>query len=120
MSKKIRNIVAATVVFSAFPFLAPSCVSFALTQAHAEDKPSLRDMYLGSGEDINFSKEQDHTNNPDDIAAHIFGSSVKAKDIMTAEDVIKQISKLKNASEKKLNFKHRNAKLITPTLKAVI
>ena len=58
MSKKIRNIVAATVVFSVFPFLAPSCVSFALTQAHAEDKPSLRDMYLGSGEDINFSKGQ--------------------------------------------------------------
>lgn len=53
------------------------------------------------GKDIKFSKDQDHTNNPDEIAAHIFGKGVKAKDLMTAEDVIKQINKLKNASEVK-------------------
>lgn len=58
MSKKIRNIVAATVVYSAFSFLAPSCANFALIKAHAVDKPSLKDMYLGSGTDISFSKDK--------------------------------------------------------------
>ena len=58
MSKKIRNIIAATVVFSAFSLSAPSCVNFTLTKAHAVDKPSLKDMYLSSGTDINFSKDK--------------------------------------------------------------
>ena len=53
------------------------------------------------GKDIKFSKDQDHTNNPDEVAAHIFGKGVKASDLMTAEDVIKQVNKLKNASEVK-------------------
>ena len=49
------------------------------------------------GKSIKFSKEIEHTDNPDEIAEYIFGAGVKANDLMTAEDVIRHIKKLKNA-----------------------
>lgn len=51
------------------------------------------------GKNIKFSKETDFTNNPDDIAKHIFGEGVKANNLLTAEDVILQIKKLPNANK---------------------
>lgn len=51
------------------------------------------------GKNIKFSKEVDTTTDADFIARFIFGPGVKAKDIMTAEDVIKHIKKMKNADE---------------------
>ena len=51
------------------------------------------------GKDIKFSKDSEFTNNPDDIAKFIFGNNIEAKDIMTAEDVIKHIKALKNSNE---------------------
>lgn len=58
MSKNIRNIIAAIVIFSTFSVSAPNCVNFTLTKAYAEDKPSLRDMYFNAGTDIDFSKDK--------------------------------------------------------------
>jgi hypothetical protein len=51
------------------------------------------------GKDVKFSKDKDHTDVPDEVAAFIFGKSVKAADVMTAENVIKHIKKLKNSTE---------------------
>ena len=51
------------------------------------------------GKDIKFSKEEEFTNNPDHVAEYIFGKNIKAKDIMTAEDVITLIKKLNNSKE---------------------
>jgi len=51
------------------------------------------------GKDIKFSKDVEFTDNPDDVAKHVFGPNVKAQDLMTAENVITQIKKLKNANE---------------------
>lgn len=51
------------------------------------------------GKKIKFSSDVEHTDDPDEVASFIFGKGVKAKDIMTAEDVIKHIKKLKNANE---------------------
>lgn len=51
------------------------------------------------GKKVKFSHDPEITDNPDHIAAYVFGSGVKAKDIMSAENVIKQIKKLKNADE---------------------
>lgn len=51
------------------------------------------------GKDIKFSHDVDFSDNPDEIASYIFGKGVKAKDIMTAEDVIKRVKLLKNANE---------------------
>jgi hypothetical protein len=51
------------------------------------------------GKDIKFSKDIEFTDKPDDVAKHIFGPNVKAQDLMTAENVITQIKKLKNANE---------------------
>jgi len=55
----------------------------------------LRDI----GQEIKFSHESDLTDNPDHVAAHIFGHGVTAKDLMTAEDVINRIHQLPNAKE---------------------
>ena len=51
------------------------------------------------GKDIKFSQEKEHTDVPDEVAAFIFGKGVKAADVMSAENVIKHIKKLKNANE---------------------
>jgi HSP90 family molecular chaperone len=51
------------------------------------------------GKSIQFSADEEFTNNPDDVAKFIFGKSVKAADIMTAENVISHVKKLKNSSE---------------------
>jgi len=51
------------------------------------------------GKNIPFSKDRDFTDKPDDVAKFIFGDSVKGTDLMTAENVISQIKKLKNATE---------------------
>lgn len=51
------------------------------------------------GKNIKFSKDADIINSPDKVAALVFGQSVKAKDIMTAEDVIKHIKKLPNSKD---------------------
>jgi hypothetical protein len=63
-------------------------------------EPSDIDAHLKSiGKSVKFSHDTDLTENPDDVAKFIFGPSVKAKDIMSAENVIVQIKKLKNAKE---------------------
>lgn len=48
------------------------------------------------GKNEKFSHDADFTDDPDKVAAHIFGKGVKASDIMTAENVIKRIRALKN------------------------
>ena len=55
----------------------------------------LKDM----GKYINFSHREEATDNPDDVAEFVFGKGVRAADIMTAENVIKRIKKLKNSAE---------------------
>lgn len=63
-------------------------------------KPEEIEAHLKQlGKSAKFSHDTDFTDDPDVVAAHIFGKGVKAKDIMTAEDVIKQVKKMKNASE---------------------
>lgn len=54
MSKNIRNIIAAIFVFSAFSVTAPSCLNFTLDKAYADTKPSLRDIYINKGDNIDF------------------------------------------------------------------
>lgn len=51
------------------------------------------------GDKFKFSKEVDLTTNPDDAAKLIFGPKYSAKDILTAENLIKLIKKLPNAVE---------------------
>lgn len=51
------------------------------------------------GKDIKFSSDVDLIDDPDQVAAFIFGEGVKANNIMTAEDVIKHLKKLPNADE---------------------
>lgn len=51
------------------------------------------------GNSTKFSHETDFTDDPDKVAEFIFGKGVKAKDIMTAEDVIKHVKKMKNSAE---------------------
>lgn len=51
------------------------------------------------GKDIEFSHAEDLTDNPDAVAAYVFGSGVQGRDLMTAEQVIEQIKKLPNARE---------------------
>ena len=59
----------------------------------------IEDHLKKIGKNIKFSKDLEHTNNPDDIARFIFGKGVKAKDLDTAEQVIAQIKKLPNARQ---------------------
>lgn len=49
------------------------------------------------GDRFKFDPRPDIIRNPDAVAAFIFGGGVKAKDVMTAEDVIKLIKKRKDA-----------------------
>ncbi len=51
------------------------------------------------GADVKFSHDLDFTNNPDTIASYIFGKGTKAKDVMSAEQVIALVKKMKNAAE---------------------
>jgi hypothetical protein len=52
------------------------------------------------GKNIEFEKDAGIINVPDKVAAFIFGDGVKAKDIMTAEDVIKQIKDKMEGADK--------------------
>lgn len=62
--------------------------------------PEEIEQHLHSiGNKVKISKDVDLTNNPDAVASFIFGPGVKAKDITSAENVIKHINKLKNAIE---------------------
>lgn len=51
------------------------------------------------GKPVKFSHDAEIVNDPDKVAAFIFGAGVKAKDLMTTEQVIEQVKKLKNAAE---------------------
>jgi len=51
------------------------------------------------GKEIKFSHDPDITDNPDHVAAHVFGPGVSSKDLMTAEDVIKHVHQMPNAKE---------------------
>lgn len=51
------------------------------------------------GKAVKFSHDPEIINEPDKVAAFIFGDGVTAKDIMTAEQVINQIKKLPNKTE---------------------
>lgn len=59
----------------------------------------IEDHLKKIGKNIKFSKDLEKTNNPDDVAKFIFGKNVKAADLDTAEEVIKQIKKLPNSKE---------------------
>jgi hypothetical protein len=52
-----------------------------------------------SGKKIKFDPSPDIITDPDTVAKFLFGQNVSAKDIMTAEDVIKQIRARKDAQE---------------------
>ena len=51
------------------------------------------------GKPVKFSHQPDIISSPDKVAEFIFGKGVKAKDLMTAEQVAKRIHKLPNAEE---------------------
>lgn len=63
------------------------------------DPAELEKFLKELGHEIKFSKDEDFSNDPDAVAQFIFGKNIKAKDIMTAENVIKLIKKLKNSKE---------------------
>jgi glucan-binding YG repeat protein len=56
MSKKIKKIIAALFFISAFLVVEPSCMNLMTTKAYAEEKPSLKGIYLSAGDNINFSE----------------------------------------------------------------
>lgn len=104
MSKNIRNIIAAILVFTAFSVSAPTCLNLTLTKAYAEDKPSLRNIYLSEGDNIRFSEDiHSYIVDLDKDAEEIF---VKAKpddpldtvkingQVVTKDDYYKQTLKL--------------------------
>lgn len=51
------------------------------------------------GRDVKFDPTPDIIDDPDKVVAWMFGSSVKAKDVKTAEQVIAQIKKLSNSAQ---------------------
>lgn len=59
----------------------------------------IEDHLRAIGKNIKFSHDPETTDTPDHIAEFIFGAGVKAKDIMSAENVIAQIKKLKNSAQ---------------------
>lgn len=70
-----------------------------------------------SGKKVKFDPEPDIKTNPDEVAAWLFGQGVKAKDIMTAEQVIAFIKKRKDAAEiiEDARKSLKDAKLPVPT-----
>ena len=56
MGKNIKKIILATFIFTAFSAKAPYCLNPMITKAYAEDKPSLRNIYLSEGDNISFSE----------------------------------------------------------------
>lgn len=52
-----------------------------------------------AGKPVKFSHDAEIINDPNEVAQFLFGKGVTAKDLMTAEDVIKHIKKLPNADE---------------------
>lgn len=69
-----------------------------------------------AGREVKFDPNPDIIDNPDAVTAWLFGSSVKAADILSAEQVIDQIKKLKNADQifKDAKASLTNAKLDIP------
>lgn len=63
------------------------------------DNATPEELMAEYGNKFKFSKEIETITDPNKVAEFIFGIGVKAKDIMTAEDVIKHIKKMKNATE---------------------
>lgn len=57
MSKNIRNIIATMCIFTAFSVVMPNCLNITLTKAYAEDKVTLRNIYLSEGDNISFSQD---------------------------------------------------------------
>lgn len=86
MSKSIKNIIAAMFICAGISVTAPSCLNFTLIQAFAEDKPSLRSIYLSEGDNIRFSEDvYSYIVDVDDDAEELF---VKAKPY-DAKDTVK-------------------------------
>jgi hypothetical protein len=52
-----------------------------------------------TGKNVKFSPDPDIITDPDAVAQFLFGEGVKAKDIMTAEQVIRQIKRLPHKQE---------------------
>lgn len=67
-----------------------------LQKTSAED---LEQFLADIGQEISFSHREDATQDPDAVAAFIFGPGVVATDIMSAEAVITHIKKLPNSAE---------------------
>ena len=56
MSKNIRNIFATMFILTVFSFTTPNCLNLTMTKVYAEDKPSLKSIYISEGYDIRFSE----------------------------------------------------------------
>ena len=50
-------------------------------------------------DNIKYARESKRTTNPNEVVSYIFGPNVKPADVMTAEQVIAHIKKLKNAEQ---------------------
>lgn len=57
MSKTIRNIIVAVFIIGSFSVIEPGCLNLITTKAYAEEKPSLKNIYLSEGDNIDFSED---------------------------------------------------------------
>jgi glucan-binding YG repeat protein len=57
MSKSIRNIIAAVFIIGVFSVIEPSSLNLITTKAYAEEKPSLKSIYLSEGDNLHFSED---------------------------------------------------------------
>ena len=104
MSKNIRNIIATILVLMSFSAIAPNCLNLTLAKVYAEDKPSLKNIYLSEGDNIEFSEDvYSYIVDVDKDDEEIF---VKAKPYDT-EDIVKVDGQVVT----KENFYKENVKL---------
>jgi len=65
-------------------------------------KPEQIEAHLKDiGSNVKFSHDPDITDNPDHVAAHVFGKGVRANLLTSAENVIRQIHNIKNLNLQK-------------------
>lgn len=57
MSKTIRNIIVAAFVIGSFSVMEPGYLSSMTTKVYAEEKPSLKNIYISEGNNIDFSED---------------------------------------------------------------
>ncbi len=57
MSKKLKEIITALFIINAFLVVKPDCLNIMDTKVYAEEKPSLKNIYLSEGNDIDFKDD---------------------------------------------------------------